>query len=146
MLLRTDRTDDLPFDVESFWRRIEHVDRYRSWWPWLQRFDATTLSRGARWVCTVRPPVPYSVTFTIALDEVVEPERIEATVSGDITGWARLTIAPARATCSIRLVSELAPRSRMLRTLSWVARPVVRLGHDSILASGVRQFAERSRA
>jgi hypothetical protein len=100
---------------------------------------------GARWVCTVRPPAPYWVTFTIELGDVIEPEHVEARVFGDIEGWARLTVAPAADGCSIRLVSQLAPRSRTLRALSWVARPLVSSSHDSILASGIRQFAARSR-
>jgi hypothetical protein len=145
MQLRTDRTYDLPFDVASFWRRIEHVEQYRDWWPWLRRFEATPLASGERWVCRVRPPVPYGVTFAVHLDEVDRPDRIEARVSGDIGGTASLSIAPTGSGCTIRLVSDLAPRSRALRALSWVARPVVRYGHDSILASGVRQFTERSR-
>jgi hypothetical protein len=55
-----------------------------------------------------------------------------------------LTLASTASGCTIRLVSELAPRSVALRTLPWIARPVVDFGHDSILASGVRQFAQRS--
>jgi hypothetical protein len=144
MLLRTDRTYDLPFDTASCWRRIEQVDRYRSWWPWLRRFEATELAAGARWQCRVRPPLPYWVTFSVELIEVVEGERIEARVRGAIGGRAQLTLAPATSGCTIRLVSELAPRSAGLRTLSWIARPLVTSGHDSILSTGVRQFAQRS--
>ena len=45
-----------------------------TWWPWLTSFDAAGLVAGARWQCTVRPPLRYSVRFAIDLEEV-EPSR-----------------------------------------------------------------------
>ncbi|MBI5089856.1 MAG: hypothetical protein HZB15_13620 [Actinobacteria bacterium] len=144
MQLRTDRTYEFAFDQTSFWDRIARVDDYREWWPWLREFDASGLVERARWTCTVHPPVPYSVSFTVDLDDVVEPDRIHARIGGDIAGWARLTVAPSAAGCSIHLVSELSPRARPLRAMSFALRPMVSFGHHFILAAGVRQFTRRS--
>ena len=45
--------------------------RTAQWWPWLETFDAQPLAPGEVWRCRVKPPLPYTVSFAIAFDEVV---------------------------------------------------------------------------
>jgi hypothetical protein len=144
MLLVTDERYEFPFDVESFWSRIERVDDYPRWWPWLRRFDAPALASGARWSCEVHPPLPYRVRFQVHLDEVVHRQHVDATITGDISGTARLTAEPAGRGCVVTLRSSLAPDARSLRLLSLAVRPMVSLGHRWILGAGARQFERRS--
>ena len=73
--------------------------------------------------------------------EVVRPELVTATVSGDITGTARLDFEDHGAGCSIRLTSKLAPGSRTFGVVATLARPLVRRGHDWVLDTGAAQFA-----
>ena len=125
------------------WASIAQVDRFPTWWPWLRRFEAQGMVVGDVWRCTVQPPLPYSLSFDITIDHV-EPERVAARVSGDITGNAELTITPdGDDACHARLVSRLAPANRFLQTVALVARPVVSLGHDWVLDTGARQFRRR---
>jgi hypothetical protein len=119
------------------------VDAYRTWWPWLRDFDGTRLAAGETWSCQVQPPLPYSVRFTVRLDEVAAGERVAATIDGDISGTATLHVVPGSADgSSLRLVAALSPRKRSMVALSFAARPLVTFGHHWVLDTGARQFAE----
>jgi hypothetical protein len=146
--LRTDRTYRYPFTVAELWARLQRVEAYTTWWPWLRGFDGRTLAAGEVWACTVQPPLPYSVRFTVAFDDVDEARRIDTTIGGDITGTATLHLLPAddadgtAAASRLRLVADLAPQKRSMLALSTVARPLVTFGHHWVLDTGARQFAE----
>ena len=140
----SDRRYRFAVDPEQFWALIAEVDSYREWWPWLRSFDARGLDPGERWRCTVQPPVPYRVRFTVTLDEIVESSSISSTITGDIVGVARLDVAQRDDGCEIRLRSELAPDNRVLRLVAATARPLVSFGHNWVLDTGAQQFAERA--
>lgn len=139
---------------------IAAVEDYPRWWPWLRRFDAGGLVAGEVWQATVQPPLPYSLAFTIALQRVDEGHRVDAVIDGDIGGTATLRLddltrgegrhdghdgdVGVGVGCEASLVSELAPRNRMLRTAARLAAPVVRFGHDWVLDTGARQFVGRA--
>ena len=127
------------------WDRISAVDEYRTWWPWLRKFEAGDgLVVGAEWSCEVSPPLPYVVRFVVHIDAVDAGQFIESTVSGDIVGSARLTIEPGVRGSRARLVSALRPANPLLRGLGLVARPLVERGHDWVLDEGRRQFIDRA--
>ena len=140
----SDRRYTFSVDPEQFWTLIADVDSYRLWWPWLRSFDAEGLDPGERWRCTVQPPVPYRVRFAVTIDEIVASSSISTTITGDIVGVARLDIAPRPDGCEIRLRSELGPDSRVLRVVAATARPLVNFGHNWVLDTGARQFADRA--
>jgi hypothetical protein len=140
----SDRRYTFAVDPERFWTLIADVDSYRDWWPWLRSFDAGGLDPGERWQCTVQPPLPYRVRFTVTLDEIIASSSISTTIAGDIVGVARLDIAPREDGCEIRLRSALGPDSRVLRVVAATALPLVRFGHNWVLDTGAQQFAERA--
>ncbi len=120
------------------------VESYQRWWPWLRSFEAVELERGDVWRCSVSPPLPYTVTFDISFDDVFPEERIIASVSGDIVGMAELEITDNDTGCDVVVRSDLQPRSAFLRLLAKTLPPVVRYGHDWILATGATQFEARA--
>lgn len=144
MDIASDRRYQFSVGPGELWEAIGRVDAYRSWWPWLRQLDATGLTEGDTWTCVVQPPTPYSLRFSITLDEVIAPSSITASVDGDIGGSARLDIAELSTGSEIRLASRLAPNNRLLRTVASVARPLVRFGHDWVLDTGARQFSRRA--
>ena len=144
MRVMTDRRYFFAFGRDEFWQRISHVGDFPTWWPWLRTFDGVRMGTGDVWSCAVHPPAPYVVRFEILLDEVVPETSIAARISGDIVGRAELSIDGDGSGCSARLVADLAPAKQSLRIMSVVARPMVRFGHNWVLDTGVRQFAERS--
>lgn len=143
-MIRSDRRFTFEQPPPEVWEVMADTSAYTRWWPWLRHLDATALVTGEVWSCHIQPPLPYSLRFTIALDEVVPAALARATVAGDITGTAELTLEPAaEGGTAGRLVSDLAPASPVLRTFAAVARPLVVWGHDWVLAEGIRQFKAR---
>ena len=144
MRVRTDRVERFSCDPEELWARIVRVDRYAAWWPWLREFDGERVAAGEVWRCHVRPPAPYSVRFTISIDQADPPTSVSAHLDGDIVGRATLQLDAEGSGSRLRLVSDLTPASRPLRALAVVAFPLTRWSHDAILDAGVRQFREAS--
>ena len=145
--VHSDRRFRFDTTPDRFWSAVGSVDDYPRWWPWLRSFEANGLVAGDRWHCAVKPPLPYTVRFTVHLEEVVAESRIVAAVSGDLRGWARLEVSAAGDGpdgCDVRLESGLAPANALLRALSIVGRPLARYGHDWILDVGAGQFASRA--
>jgi uncharacterized protein YndB with AHSA1/START domain len=144
MELHSDRRYHFDAEPAKVWGAMGSVERYQEWWPWLRSFEATGLVAGDRWICTVKPPLPYTVHFTVHLEEVVPVARIVAGVSGDIGGRARLDFSAAEDGCIVHLHSDLAPANTLLRVLTRVGRPIARHGHDWVLDVGAGQFASRA--
>jgi hypothetical protein len=142
--VRSDRRYDFAVAPDELWAALSRIEHYSSWWPWLRQFRAQSFCPGARWDCVVQPPLPYAVRFRLEIDEVVAPEYVTALIDGDISGDARLDIAPARAGSQLRLVSRLSPRHAVLRAVGGLAPPVARFGHDWVLDTGIRQFRARA--
>jgi len=143
--LRTDRSYPLSERPQDAWDALADVGAYRRWWPWLRRFDARRLAAGERWEARIRVPMPWSLRFSLHLDDVEAPVRVGATIVGDIEGTAALTLAPGPEGAEIRLRSDLAPRHRLLRGVNRVVPGVSRRLHDRVVDRAFRQFAERDR-
>lgn len=142
---RSDRSWRFDISRDELWERINATDDYATWWPWLRAFEASdAIVSGALWECAVSPPLPYTVRFVIGFDRVEAGRVVEATVTGDVEGTARLTLDDDDAGSSARLVSALRPANPLLRGFGVVARPLVEYGHDWILDEGRRQFVQRA--
>ncbi len=148
MDIRTDRAHSVAGSVETVWAAIVDVDRYPARWPWLRELEWNgDFVAGAGCSSRVRSPFGYSVRVEVVLDHV-EPRRlVEATVTGDVAGRARLSLAPVGAAgdgchrTELRLLTELQPERRLLRVLTRALPPVARAGHDRIIRSGMARFA-----
>jgi hypothetical protein len=138
--ISTVRGYDLPLTCEEVWAQISAVGNYRTWWPWLRRFEAGALASGEEWRCEVQPPLPYIVRFQVAIEKVDAPVLVHALVLGDVVGEATLELEENEGGCRVTLQSALAPGNSALRMVSRFAGPVARFGHDWVLDSGVRQF------
>jgi hypothetical protein len=135
---------ELPLARQEVWGLISEVSEYRTWWPWLRRFEGAALASDEVWRCEVQPPVPYLVRFRVAIEDVEPAALVRAKVSGDVVGVATLTLSDTDAGCTATLDSSLAPGNRGLRLVSRLAAPIARFGHDWVLDSGARQFITRA--
>ncbi|MBW3642834.1 MAG: SRPBCC domain-containing protein [Actinobacteria bacterium] len=143
MKLTTARRLHLDADRAVVWTAMTQVRQFTSWWPWLHHFDGTELVAGSVWTCVVQPPLPYSLRFTVALEEVVAPSFVLATVTGDVEGTASVALEEEDSGCLVVLGSSLTPREGVLRVVATLVPPVARYGHDWVLDTGARQFADR---
>jgi len=133
---------DLP--PERFWDTISRTDEYRNWWPWLRQFDADGFREGATWRALIQSPLPYTLRVQLALDEVVECERLAASVTGDIAGWATLDLAASGTGSAVDIEWDMRPRSRAMQAAAVLARPLLRWSHEWVLARGLDQFRQRA--
>ena len=144
MEIHSDRRWDFDVPAPALWNAITGVHHYRGWWPWLRRFEAKGLVAGDTWRCVVQPPVPYTLRFQVAIEEVDPNRLVAASLTGDVTGQARLEIGDTDNGCEARLVSALRPGNGGLRLVAMLARPIARFGHDWVLDTGATQFAARA--
>lgn len=140
--LHTDRRSSFDASASTVWAALGRAPDYQRWWPWLQRFDGVHVADGERWTCTVKPPLPYTVSFVLVLRDVDHQRRsVSADITGEVVGTAAIDIDETGSGCSLRLVAELAPASAFLRSLTRVAGPVARRGHDVVIDRALAQFA-----
>ena len=142
--IRSDRRHSFDVSPEELWAAMAQVDRFRDWWPWLRRFDATSLSTGDVWTATVQPPLPYRLTFDLFITEAEAPSFVAVDVTGDIEGSARLEVHGSAVGSELHFTSELTPTNSVLRAVAQVATPIVRYGHEWVLDTGLRQFRARA--
>ncbi len=150
MQIRSDRRYRFEVERTTLWREIAEPRHYTDWWPWLRRLDADDLAAGVRWRCVIQPPLPYTLRVDVDITEVVEGEAVGADVSGDLRGHARISLADGDGVgslghCEARVLSSLAPSSRVMGAAAWLMAPVARWGHDWVLSTGARQLQEALR-
>jgi hypothetical protein len=138
--IRSDRHYDFAVSRRELWAALTHVDRYREWWPWLRSFDGHAFAAGERWQCVIKPQLPYTLEFVITLEQVQEARVARAQLTGDIDGWAELTLEDAGTGSALRLQSDLVARNGIARTIGAIVPPLARRGHDWVLDNGIRQF------
>ena len=128
----------------ALWGALSRTDDFPRWWSWLRVFESTGLEAGTVSRCVVRAPLPYSLRFTVDVQEVDEHRLVDAVVDGDIAGPARLEVAAAGSGSEARLVWTLELRDPLLRSAALVARPLMEWGHEWVVSAGVAQFRRRA--
>lgn len=134
----------------TVWSSIEDLDRFPSWWGWLGQFrvEGDGLKPGSVLEGNVTPPLPYRMHVLVTLDRCQPPERIDATVRGDLTGQALLTVAPVEAGSEVAVAWTIEMRQRTMRAVARVAYPLLCWGHDRVVdatVAGFRQHLAASR-
>ncbi len=132
------------FDVspETLWTSIEHGERFEAWWTWLREFRLVGpgLEAGAVLHGVVSPPVPYTMRIRVELDRCVRPERIDATVHGDLEGPACLVLEPAGPGTLAEVAWTVEMTQRTMRLAARFAHPLMRWGHDRVIEATVNGY------
>ncbi len=140
----TDRSWVFPVAPDELWATLARTQDYRRWWPWLVRCDVDGLVPGAEARCVVRPPLPYTLRFTVVVQEVEAPRLVAGVVEGDLNGPARLEIGEHRDGAEARLAWRVEVNRPWVRVAGRVGRPLLAWGHDRVVESGVAQFRRRA--
>ena len=135
------------FDLvpEQLWDRIEEVDQFERWWPWLTDFelDGDGLSTGSVLSGVVNPPLPYRMRLRVELIDCERPVAIDATIEGDLTGVARLRLRPELEGTWAEVAWTVEMRQPAMRLASRIGRPVLQWGHDRVVEMTVAGFRRR---
>jgi hypothetical protein len=135
-----------PVSPSRLWETIERFEDFESWWGWLADFgaDGSGLVDGNVLHGTVIPPVPYRLRLTIRLHRCDRPWLVEAAVGGDLSGWAVLRLAEAGDGTRVTATWLVEMRSAPLRVAGRVAYPLMRWGHDRVVAMTISGFRRRA--
>jgi hypothetical protein len=139
----TSRSVWLDADPDELWVKLHQVDEYPTWWPWLHRFDGQVLAAGERWQCRIKPPLPWSLDVTVAIDHVGDRD-VRATVDGDVAGTAAVAVRPINGGAEITLVSSLRARGGATAALQRLLPDVSRMAHDRVVDRALAQFSRRA--
>ncbi|MGH9178235.1 MAG: SRPBCC family protein [Acidimicrobiales bacterium] len=119
---------DIVFSV------LADVRTYPHWWPEIRSVDDLG---GGRYEMVARSLLPYDLRFVS--EERADrrrPDVIEATLSGDLEGFARWTIEPQGAGCRLIYDQEVETRKALLKALAPLARPGFRMNHTIMMRHG----------
>ena len=138
------------FDLspEQLWERIEEVDQYERWWPWLSEceLEGSGLTQGSVLRGVVSPPLPYRMRLRVELGECVRPHSIDATVGGDLTGVAGLGLRPREGGTWAEVWWHVEMLQPAMRLASRFGHPLLQWGHDRVVEITVAGFRRRLKA
>jgi len=135
-----DRSWTFGVPRDDLWSRLSDTSSFSTWWPWLRSFDPVPIEPGATTRCAIGPPLPYVLTVDLAVARVVESERVDVEVDGDLRGPAKLELGDADDGSTARLHWTLEVQRPVLRMAASVGRPILQWGHDWVVSNGVEQF------
>jgi hypothetical protein len=135
------------FDLapDRLWDRLEEVDQFEGWWPWLTdfRLEGEGLTTGSVLFGAVTPPLPYRMRLRVELVDCERPYSIDATVGGDLVGEARLRLHPESGGTRAEVGWTVEMRQPAMRLANRIGRPVLQWGHDRVVEMTVAGFRRR---
>ncbi|WP_030616131.1 SRPBCC family protein [Streptomyces sclerotialus] len=118
---------------------LERTEAYPRWWPHVAEAHRIDERSGA---ARIRSVLPFSLRFT-ARETRRDREAgvLEATLHGDIDGWARWTVGPYGPGARALYEQEVEVRRSFMRRLAYPGRPFFRLNHALMMRAGRRGLA-----
>ena len=121
---------------------LRDVTEYTRWWPEVKEADA--LGDG-RYSMRARAILPYSLRF-VGEQRIEDPHALllELAMTGDLEGFSRFRIEPARGGSRIVFEEQVTANKTLLRRLALVARPVFCANHWLMMRrgqAGLRTYA-----
>jgi carbon monoxide dehydrogenase subunit G len=134
----------LPAAPADIWAAIGQVDLFETWWAWLRelRVEGVPLQSGCVLHGLVSPPVPYRMRLRVALLRCEPPSLIDADVSGDLVGRARIRFDPEPAGTRATVGWTVEMMQRSMRVAARLGSPLLRFGHDRVVESTVSRFTK----
>ena len=134
----------LPAPPADIWAAIGQVDRFETWWAWLRelRVEGVPLQSGCVLHGLVSPPLPYRMRVRVALLRCEAPNLIDADVSGDLVGRARIRFDPEPAGTRATVAWTVEMMQRPMRIAAQLGSPLLRYGHDRVVEHTVARFTK----
>lgn len=118
------------------WDVLYDVPSYPEWWPQVKRVSDLT---GENYEIVARSFLPYDLVFTLG-QNVADRDGgvLEAELRGDLDGFSRWSIRPARAGSVLVYEQEVVTTGWIFNALAPVARPAFEANHAWMMRSGER--------
>lgn len=126
----------------ELWPEITDLERFERWWSWLKeaRLEPDEVATGSVLTFSIVSPLPYKLRCRVEFLEVIDEQRIETVVTGDLKGWATLDLEPYEDGSCVWLQWELEPTQTPMRMLVRVARPLIMRTKDWAIDLALRSF------
>ncbi|MGW8890090.1 SRPBCC family protein [Streptomyces sp. NPDC055749] len=132
---------DVPAPPDSVYAALERAEDYPQWWPQVR---SVTAIDGTSGTARFRSFLPYELVVTARQIRRDPGARIlEVTMTGDLEGWARWTVAPRAAGSRATYQQEVVVRRALMRRLAVPGRLVFRANHALMMRSGRRGLTAR---
>jgi carbon monoxide dehydrogenase subunit G len=130
---------------DRIWRLVEEPQHFPRMWPWMKEPELTggRVAPGARLRFVIDPPFPYRMQVDATFTEVVEPERVEAALTGDLEGTASISFTGDERETLADVSWEVEMKHRGMRVAARVARPVLMRAHDWAVRVALRGFRKK---
>lgn len=122
---------------------VVDVGSYPRWWPDVRSVlpdsdgDTAETADTARLVCRSTLPLPIRVRMRRVEED--RPEgRVAVALSGDLEGTLTGLVLADEAGTRLEINQRVVARARLLRSLSLVAHPLLRVNHSRMMARGLR--------
>ncbi|MFI6643165.1 SRPBCC family protein [Streptomyces sp. NPDC050504] len=137
---------ELPAPPDAVYAVLELPDRYPRWWPQVREVVPLDEESGT---ARFRSFLPYELRVTLRAARRDPVARIlEVTMTGDLEGWARWTLADGalgagRGGARTRAVyeQEVDARRPLMRRFAALGRPVFIANHAVMMRAGRRGLA-----
>ncbi len=134
------------YTFETFWRVRENpgavwdvlydVPSYPHWWPQVREVGELS-GETESYDVLVRSALPYNLQFRLSQNVADRSTGIlEAGLDGDLAGFSRWTIRPARAGAILRFEEEVVTTKPLFNVVAPVARPLFVANHWWMMRSG----------
>ncbi|MFH8795287.1 SRPBCC family protein [Streptomyces sp. NPDC017941] len=130
---------NLPAGPAAVYGVLERAEDYARWWPQVR--EVATLG-GHDGTARLRSLLPYDLVIT-ATERHRDPGRgvLEISMTGDLEGWARWTVAAADGGSRATYDQEVDVRKPLMRRLAVPGRPLFLLNHALMMRAGRRGLA-----
>ncbi|GAA4927401.1 SRPBCC family protein [Streptomyces coeruleoprunus] len=128
---------DLPAPPATVYAVLERLEHYPRWWPQVR--DVTRVDDHTA-ILRFRSRLPYTLTATLTERRRDPAARVlEASLTGDMDGWARWTLTPHGAHRTHALYEQDVHVTRpLLRHLAVPGRPLFLANHALMMRAGRR--------
>lgn len=136
----------LDAPIGRVWDALHAVEEWPRWWKYvravevIERGDANGLGAAHRF--TWSSALPYQLSFTMRITELVEPTRMAGQAHGDLDGVGRWTLLENGGTTRVQYDWSVNTTRAWMRTLAPLLAPVFRWNHGKVMAAGGAGLAQ----
>lgn len=140
--VRHDGDELFALAPEDLWPELTDLRRFEKWWSWLREaeLEPDEVATGSVLTFSIVSPLPYKLRCRVEFTNVIVAERIDASVSGDLKGWATLEMEAYEEGSRVWLQWELEPTQTPMRVLVRAARPLIVRTKDWAVDVALRAF------
>lgn len=142
---RFETTWRLPAQREDAWAVLADAEGWPRWWPSVRRVERLTpgapdgVGRVLRFHFATR--LPYTLTFTARMVEVVEPVGMVAAAEGELAGTWTCELRQDAGTVAVRHVWAVRTTRPWMNLLAPLARPGFAWNHAVLMREAGEGFA-----